>query len=391
MKLLFVHDATFKRDEATGKHYGMSVNNRTLERYKYMADDITVMIRTKPFEPGESKSRYTEIEPEYKIVHVDNYMSARGWLFYRKALRERLRGIISGMDIVVCRFAGESAKIAAEVCRETGKPYIVECVGCPWDAFWNYSWKGKLIAPYITLRQKRLIKRAPYVIYVTSKFLQRRYPTKGKAIAASNVELLPMDKSILEKRLEKIGKGLPKVITLGTASMIDVPYKGQAYVMEAMALLKKEGYRFEYQIAVGGSKRFLESKDRAFGVADDVTFMGTLPHEDVFKWMDGLDIYIQPSDQEGLPRALIEAMSRACPAIGSTTAGIPELLPDEAVFTRKKVGELVKVLRRMADSKECLARHAEGNFNTALGYQRDILRQRRNDFFEMVMREQGLR
>ena len=115
----------------------MPVNNRPLERYKYMADDITVMIRTKPFEPGESKSRYTEIEPEYKIVHVDNYMSARGWLFYRKGLRERLRGIISGMDIVVCRFAGESAKIAAEVCRETGKPYIVECVGCPWDAFWN--------------------------------------------------------------------------------------------------------------------------------------------------------------------------------------------------------------------------------------------------------------
>ncbi len=391
MKLLFVHDATFKRDAATGRYYGISVNNASLERYKYIADDITVMIRTRPFEPGEPKSRYTEVAPEYKVVHVDNYMSVRGWLFYRRELRKRLRGIIAGMDIVVCRFAGETAKMAAEICRETGKPYIVECVGCPWDSLWNYSWKGKVIAPYIMLRQKRLIKRAPYVIYVTNRFLQRRYPTIGKAIAASNVELLPMEESVLEKRLEKIARGVPKVIKLGTLSMIDVPYKGHAYVMEAMAILKKEGYKFEYQIAGGGSSAYLAGKAKAFGVEDSVVFTGTLPHKDVFKWVDGIDLYIQPSDQEGLPRALIEAMSRACPAIGSTTAGIPELLPDEAVFTRKKVGELVKALRRMTDSKERLARHAERNYATALEYQRDVLRQRRNDFFDMVMREQGLK
>lgn len=180
------------------------------------------------------------------------------------------------------------------------------------------------------------------------------------------------------------------MITIGTASAIDVPYKGQAYVMEAMSILKKEGYKFKYQIVGGGSSAYLANKAKEFGVTDDVAFIGSLPHIKVFDWLDNLDMYIQPSDQEGLPRALIEAMSRACPAIGSTTAGIPELLDDEAIFRRKKVADLVKVLRLMSD-KEHFVRHANLNYNTALKYQRDVIYQRRNDFFEMVLKENNLK
>ena len=389
MKLLFVHDATLKYDTKTGKYYGTAVTPNSLSRYKYMSDDISIVIRTYPFTEGESRERYMEIPSEYKIIHVDNYMSVKGWLFQRKKVKDRLRKIIQDMDLVVCRFSGETGKIAASICHKLSKPYIIECVGCPWDAFWNYNWKGKLIAPFMTMVQKRIIKRAPYVIYVTDEFLQRRYPTNGKSIGASNVELLPMDEAILERRLKMIRESESDVITIGTASAIDVPYKGQAYVMEAMSILKKEGYTFKYQIVGGGSSAYLANKAKEFGVTDDVAFIGSLPHIKVFDWLDNLDMYIQPSDQEGLPRALIEAMSRACPAIGSTTAGIPELLDDEAIFRRKKVVDLVKVLRLMSD-KEHYVKHAEINYNRALKYQRDVIYQRRNDFFDMVLMEQNL-
>lgn len=390
MKLLFVHDGTLKYDTITGKYYGTAVTPNSLSRYKFMSDDISVMIRTYPFKEGESRERYMEIPSEYKIIHVDNYMSFKGWFFDRSRVRKKLEDIIKDMDLVVCRFSGETGKIAAGICHKLSKPYIIECVGCAWDAFWNYNWKGKLIAPYMTIAQKRIIKRAPYVIYVTDEFLQRRYPTNGKSISASNVELLPMDKAILDERLKKIELKDLDIITLGTASAIDVPYKGQAYVMEAMSILKKEGYNFQYQIAGGGSRDYLEAKAREFGVSDDIVFMGSLPHVKIFEWIDNLDLYIQPSDQEGLPRALIEAMSRACPAIGPTTAGIPELLDNEAIFTRKKVAELVKVLRRMVD-KEHFLKHAKYNFHKALKYQRNVIYQRRNDFFDMVLKEQNLK
>ena len=43
---------------------------------------------------------------------------------------------------------------------------------------------------------------------------------------------------------------------------------------------------------------------------------------------DNIDVFIMPSLQEGLPRSMVEAMSRGCNVIGSRVGGIPELLDD---------------------------------------------------------------
>ena len=311
-------------------------------------------------------------------------------LFERKKVKAKLKKLIEENDIVFARFSGETGKMAVRLCRKMKKPYIIECVGCYWDSFSNYGWKGKILAPYMYLSTRKLIKNAPYVVYVTNKFLQKRYPNTGKSIAASNVELRPMTEECLKARIEKIKtkeKNEPTI--LGTAAAIDVPYKGQAYVIEAISILNKKGYNFEYQVIGTGDKSRLENLASKFGVLDKVKFVGVLKQDKVFDWMDTLDIYIQPSDQEGLPRALIESMSRACPAIGSTTAGIPELLAPEAIFTRKKVNELVKALRYMND-KEHQLKQAKRNFREATDYQREIIYQRRNDFYDMVIKENGI-
>ena len=56
-------------------------------------------------------------------------------------------------------------------------------VGCVFDAYWNYNWKGKLIAHYKLKEYKRIFHEAPYVVYVTSQFLQNRYPKKRDSIS----------------------------------------------------------------------------------------------------------------------------------------------------------------------------------------------------------------
>ena len=388
MKLVFVHDGTLKYD-SNGAYYGTAVTPNSLSRYKYLSDDISVVIRTYPFKPDESKDRYMKIPGEYTIVHMDNYMSIRG-IIKLGDVKKKLYSIVSDADLVVCRFSGETGKIAAQICRKLRKPYIVECVGCAWDSYWNYSLIGKIIAPYQFFHQQRLIKNAPYVIYVTERFLQKRYPTKGKWIAASNVELLPMDELVLSRRLSKISEdGNLKQLVIGTAAAIDVRYKGQAYVLKAMSILKKEGYCIKYQVIGAGESGYLNDIARKYNVIDDFEVLGTIPHEKVFNWIDNLDIYIQPSDQEGLPRALIEAMSRGCPAIGSSTAGIPELLDCNAIFERKKVSDLVCTIKRMADTK-ALIEQAKRNYKKALEYQRETIYNRRNLFFDMVIQETGL-
>jgi len=389
MKLLFVHDGTLKYDE-NRDYFGIAVNPITLKRYKHMSNDITILIRTVPFSKGESKHKYTKIPSEYKIVNCSNYMSLKGMLIDRKIVKQTVKELVAEVDLVIARFSGETGKIAARECSKTGTPYIVESVGCSWDAYWNYGLKGKLIAPYMYLSTRHLIKNAPYVIYVTNDFLQRRYPSRGKWIAASNVELIDMDQEALNKRIKKIeSKSSEDAIILGTAAAVDVPYKGHKYVIEAIAKLNKAGFNIKYQILGAGDQAILSNVAQKFGVEDSVEFLGVKPHSQVFKWIDEIDIYVQPSDTEGLPRALIEAMSRACPAIGSSTAGIPELLDTTCVFKRKHVSELVEVLQIMNKTK--MIEQASINYNMALEYQRDNIYKRRNSFFDMVVDEIGSR
>lgn len=116
------------------------------------------------------------------------------------------------------------------------------------------------------------------------------------------------------------------------------------------------------------------------GVADRVVFKGQMKHQQVLEWIDSLDIYIQPSMQEGLPRALIEAMSRACPAIGSSTGGIPELLPSDAIFKRGNVDSLIKTFKTIIESD--LDAKAKVNFNKAKEYELEKLNSRRNVVYE---------
>ena len=49
----------------------------------------------------------------------------------------------------------------------------------------------------------------------------------------------------------------------------------------------------------------------------------------MFNWLDSVDIYIQPSLTEGMPRATLEAMSRGCPIISTSVGGLKTLIDSE--------------------------------------------------------------
>ena len=126
----------------------------------------------------------------------------------------------------------------------------------------------------------------------------------------------------------------------------------------------------------GLSRRELAQR---LGVAEQVVFAGSLPHDAVFSWLDGLDLYIQPSLQEGLPRALIEAMSRGLPAFAAYTGGMPELLGDACIFAKKDVRGIVRLLD--ACTPERMAAMAECNFAAAQAFEKETLARKRTQFY----------
>jgi Glycosyltransferase len=385
MKTLFCHDGPLFKDKS-GKYFHSSFTNKAFERYFCVADELEIVTRIEDISSLDKQNAMDELVlNNISITSCPDLASFTSLIRNYRLAYKIIEKSVKRSDFVVIRLGSVLGFICFDICKKYEKKHMIEVVSCAWDAYWNYSLKGKLIAPVAYIIMRSCVKRASYAIYVTSEFLQKRYPTKGKNIACSNVELNEVDDSILEKRKKKIYSNMNKKYVLGTAAGLDVKYKGQQYVIEAISILKKRGVNnVEYQLVGSGSGKFLKSEIDKKKVQDNVHILGQKKHEDIFGWMDNLDIYIQPSRQEGLPRSIIEAMSRGLPVLGANTAGIPELLPRECIFLNNvsEPRQIANMIEKLISDEGRLIAYAETNYRESNKYKREILQKRRTDFIE---------
>lgn len=388
MKLVFIHDGPLFYD-MEGNYYEFAYHE-LYERYSYLADEITFLMRTKPI---DGTQKFTLVPHEIKVVDVPNFKNIKTYFLNRKEAAEIVENQIKETDYVVLRSQSSIAQLALPFIRKFKKPYIVESVGCSWDSYWNHGLLGKIVAPYMFYKTRKAIKEAAYVYYVTENFLQRRYPTNGITVSCSNVVLDTLERSTLEKRLRKLQVFDPhKKLVLGTAAAIDTRYKGHEYVIEAIPEIVRQGYNVEYRLAGGYTGQykntFLEDLAKKKGVSDRVVFCGSLSAQQMQEYYDSIDIYIQPSKQEGLPRAVIEAMSRGCPAIGTNIAGIPELLQRSCLFKKGSSKEVIVALNSILASD--LRMIATENFEKASLYERNRLVRKRESFYDVFLRNNSV-
>lgn len=84
----------------------------------------------------------------------------------------------------------------------------------------------------------------------------------------------------------------------------------------------------------------------------DVTFHGTLTdRHQIFSIIHDSDIFVIPSFTEGMPRALLEAMTIGLPCIGSNVGGIPEVLEVDALYDSKDTKQLSERINSLIDSQ----------------------------------------
>lgn len=386
MKLLFVHETKFKEDEEGNLYTGGSYNKEVWDRYLFVSSDFSVIARKEEmiYKTDYSKKRFNYFDKDkINFVEVPSLFSSIGDFLEidkHKKVNEIIKNEILKADYLIARLPSVYGYIAVKFAKKFKKPYLIEVVGCAWDSLWNHSFKGKLFAFHSYRTMRKLLIDSPYVIYVTNDFLQKRYPSEGKVANCSNVLITEFDEVILSNRLIKIRNvNEDSKLIIGTIGGVDIKYKGQQYVIQALGKLKNDGYtNFEYQLVGGGEQSFLRRVAERYGVTQQIKFLGSMPRDKVIDWIDNIDIYIQPSITEGLPRALIEAMSRGCPAFGASSGGIPELLDSEVVFKAKSVDSLYCLLK--ATDRELMEKHAKRNFGESKKYNKEIIESRRKKF-----------
>lgn len=303
--------------------------------------------------------------------------------------RKSIEQLVKKMDVVVGYAPSGAAQYAMKIAHSEGIPFITFLVGCPWETLrHHHRLLARLVAPLSYWGTKKMVRDSEYVHYVTHSFLQQRYPTKGKVLSCSDINLGEMDPDALSRRLKiRESRSKSSVIRLVTVGSIDAGYKGQDYVIRAIARLKKQGNTLYHYYLVGGQKgNRLRALCKQLDVEDQVHFLGVKTIEEVFSTLDDCDIYLQPSLTEGLPRSVIEAMSRALPCIGFRTGGIPELLEPQYIVKQKNVDGIVKALGKLEDENE-YCRVAERNFKEAQSYEHSLLQKTIRDFFLKIKRE----
>ena len=235
---------------------------------------------------------------------------------------------------------------------------------------------------------KRLIKKAKYVNYVSRRFLQEEYPTKGKSVGVPDVFLeMPQDK-VLENRLKRIQSMNAQTPTFGLIGSLDVDYRGQKTLMNVIKELEKNEIYAKARFLGGGNKERWVSYAKQLGIQDRIFFDGILPPgQKVLEWIDNIDILIMPTKQETLGRAIIEAMSRGCPVIGSLETAIGEQIGSDCLAYSDDCRAHVDIIKRMLEDQDYIEYCAKENFYRAFKYTNAQTDKIRLKFFEMIKKD----
>jgi glycosyltransferase involved in cell wall biosynthesis len=164
----------------------------------------------------------------------------------------------------------------------------------------------------------------------------------------------------------------PAPLCLIAVGSLETQYKGIDVLLRALRLCLDRG--FDCRLVLVGEGRCrpaLTALAMRLGVAHLVDFRGMLPAgESVFAALDECDLFVMPSRQEGMPRAMIEAMARGLPCIGSAVGGIPQLLDAENLVPPGNSADLAAKIIEV------------GKFPGRMEWMSRRCRERANDFLE---------
>lgn len=355
------------------------------ERFLHSFDHVTVFSTLIPA-TAEKVANLARVDiPGVDFFHVD-YVDTpadflKNYIFIRKEFEKEL----PKYDAVVARVPGQYAFNATRFCVKQGIPLGIEVVGCPFDSYWNYGRiEGKLIAPLMYVSMHFAVKRAQYLVYVTKNFLQHRYPSKAIQINASNVDIPAPDQSTISARFARIRSKEDSLYRIGLMGSMGVRYKGHRELLLALAQIKDHLPPFVVEFVGPGDSAWCVDMAIRLGLRDNLSIVGKLqPGKQVVDWLDTIDLYVHPSLQEGLPRSLIEAMSRGCPALASSIAGTPELLDSIYLHPPGKFSVLADQILKVINNRDEQLKMAKKNRDVSQEYFSTVLGPKRNGFWSM--------
>ncbi len=157
-----------------------------------------------------------------------------------------------------------------------------------------------------------------------------------------------LEASFFQPTDQVVAQPAPRLVNVGRLCA----QKGQLLLVEAAALLKRDGVAFELVLAGDGEMReSIEAAIARNGLGGCVRITGWVDSATVRREMVAARALVLPSFAEGLPVVIMEAMAVGRPVVTTRIAGIPELVRDGVDGWLVPPGDIVQLKEAM---HECL-------------------------------------
>jgi glycosyltransferase involved in cell wall biosynthesis len=274
--------------------------------------------------------------------------------------------VVTSADVLLIRFPGNIALLGMLICQLRRKPFSAEIVADPADYFSDAASRHPLRRIARTVHcwaTKRAARCATTVRYVTARSLQKAYPPHAtvRAFGFSDV-YLPDAMFDQEAHAAASRVGDFRIVNV---AMMHNESKGHTVLLRAVAKLRSRGMNVHLTLVGDGALRGnFEQEAERMGISDAVYFAGSMGGDEVRLNVAQHALFVLPSFQEGMPRAMLEAMALGVPVIATNVGGIAEVLEPDNLTVPGDVDDLCLRIERFA--KDAAFREKEAQRQRAI-------------------------
>ena len=213
---------------------------------------------------------------------------------------------------------------------------------------------GRLASAYIMAGEKNAVRFADEVIVLSRNVQQYFMDTYGRNTVYIPNGVTTPEKRDIELVQERYGLGKDSyILFLGRI----VPEKGLKYLIEAF-----RGVETEKKLVIAGGSSdtddFLYELKSAAKEDSRIVFTGFVQGQLLEELYSNAYVYVLPSDLEGMPLGLLEAMSYGnCCLVSDIPECLEVVETHGAVFRKSNVGDLREKLQMLCDGPEEVERY----------------------------------
>lgn len=331
-----------------------------------------------------AKERVLIDNPNIEIVNVPIFHGPKEYLTKYFKVGRAMKNAVTGCDAAVLRLPSTIAQRLSKHVIKAKIPYATEVV---FDAIDGVSAANsiihKILWRIIDKKMKYICGRADGVSCVTEHYLQRRYFSTKDMHFTSHYSTLSLGPSFFTS---------PRVYP--THSPLNIAHvdlqiglhsrKGTDKVILALEQLKLRGIIANVKFAGedrGNNAEKIKEFAKLHNVEGQVQCVGYLTRGQLSDFLDNADLFVLPTQAEGLPRVIIEAIAKGLPTITTPASGNPELISSDFLVEYSDVNKMAEKMSVLISDKSCYEKVSKENFEHSLQYQASILQERRDAFY----------